>query len=433
MWRQRKNEWIGEGEPGRRRKQTFLFLVSPQHSRNIHKNKNNFGGAAVIEGMFMELFKQIAIWGIIFGLPVLALCRTDKTEKLMRNCGIKNKDDKVPIVYDKKKKEYGYDLTLHLPEGLCLSDIQKHQEAIETNLNAKVELLPSTNQKMILKAYTKQLKQLYPYEKVETKGLSFPLGYSHKGLVIHTMDDENPHLLIGGTSGSGKSCCLRATITHIIQTKPDIKLHLCDLKGGIEFAIFKRSKQVQTFAKNLQEATEQLLMLKEEMYKRFELFEQQNVVNLTEYNRKIKDKLPKHLLIIDELANITLESANLTEVLNELLRMARACGIHIIVSTQRPSADVLPGILKCNILATVAFKVRNHVNSEILIDHKGAEDLKGKGHGIYQTSNEIEFQGLFISAKDAVELIKHTYIEKKPQNEEVGRKRRDNSKRSASA
>jgi S-DNA-T family DNA segregation ATPase FtsK/SpoIIIE len=385
----------------------------------------------MIESMFIELFKQILVWGGIFGIPVLLLCRQDKIEKLIKSCGIKNKNDKVPLVYSKKKKEYGYDMTLHLPDGLCLSDIEKHQEAIETSLNAKIELLPSTNKKIVLKAFTKQLKSLYPYEKIETKGLSFPLGYSYKGLITHTMDDENPHMLVGGGTGSGKSVCLRTIITSVIQNKNAI-LHLCDLKGGVEFAIFKNSSHVKTFAKNMSEAITQLLMLKEEMYNRLELFEEQTVVNLNEYNKKTKSHLPRHLLIIDELANITLESKDVTEILNELLRMARAVGIHIILATQRPSADVLPGTLKANISATVCFKVRNHVNSEILLDHKGAENLRGKGHGIYQTSDEIEFQGLFLSSNDAEELIKHTYIDKIIKSD-IGVKRRDNSNRTESA
>lgn len=385
----------------------------------------------MLAGMFLELFKQILIWGGIIGIPVLLLSHEDKTTKLMRACGIKNHKDKIPLVYSKKKKDYGYDMTLHLPEGLCLSDLQKHQESIETNLNAKIELLPSTNQKIVLKAFTKQLKSLYQYEKIETKGLSFPLGYSHKGLITHTMDDENPHLLVGGTSGSGKSVCLRVIITSVIQNKNAI-LHLCDLKGGVEFAIFKRSSRVKTFAKNMTEAVTQLLMLKEEMYHRLELFENERVVNLEEYNKKTKSHLPRHLLIIDELANITLESKEVTEIINELLRMARAVGVHIILATQRPSADVLPGTLKANISATVCFKVRNHVNSEILLDHKGAEDLRGKGHGIYQTSDEQEFQGLFLSSEGAEELIKHTYIDKEIKYD-IGVKRRDNTNRTESA
>ena len=385
----------------------------------------------MLEEMFVELLRQVGLWGVAIGLPVYLMCREDKTAKLFKNCGIVNKDKKVPIVYSKTKKDYGYDLTLHLPEGLCLSDLQKSQEAIETNLNAKVELLPSTNRKMILRAYTKQLKSLYPYETIKTKGLSFPLGYSYKGLITHTMNDENPHMLVGGSTGSGKSVCLRTIIIHVIQNT-NIKLHLCDLKGGVEFAIFKHSSRVHSFAKNMSEAVTQILTLREEMYHRLELFEEQRVVSLDEYNKKTRSKLPKHLLIIDELANITLENTDLTETINELLRMARAVGIHLILATQRPDKEVLPGALKANISATISFKVRNNVNSEILLGHKGAEKLKGKGHGIYQTSDEQEFQGLFLSSEDAEELIKHTYVEKSV-NSEIGVKKRDNSKRQTSA
>jgi S-DNA-T family DNA segregation ATPase FtsK/SpoIIIE len=389
----------------------------------------------VLESMFIELIKQILIWGGIIGIPVLLFAHEDKMTKLMRACKITTKigkREKIPLVYSRTKKDYGYDMTLHLPTGLCLSDIESHKEAIETNLNAKIELLPSTNQKIVLKAYTKRLKSLYPYETIQTKGLTFPLGYSYKGLITHTMDDENPHLLVGGTSGSGKSVMLRVIITFLMLNKKCI-LHLCDLKGGVEFAIFKNSSRVKTFAKNMSEATAQLLMLKEEMYRRLELFEEQKVVNLAEYNKKTKSNLPEHVEIIDELANITLSSKDLTETIDELLRMARAVGIHIILATQRPSADVLPGTLKANISATVCFKCRNNVNSQILLDHKGAEDLKGKGHGIYQTSEEQEFQGLFLSSEGAEELIKHTYVEKSVESMEIGVKRRDNTDRTASA
>jgi S-DNA-T family DNA segregation ATPase FtsK/SpoIIIE len=379
----------------------------------------------MINSMFFALFEQAIFIGVVFGIPVLLFSRKDKFECLMKNCGIKNKDDKVPLIYSKKKRPYGYDLTIHLPEGLCLSDIEKHTEAIETNLSAKIELLPSTNRKIILKAFTRQLKALYPYEQIETKGLTFPIGYSHKGIITHTMDDENPHLLIGGTSGSGKSVLLRVIITFLILTNK-CTLHLCDLKGGVEFAIFKWSGRVKTFSKNMSEAITQLLMLREEMYRRLELFEKERVVNLSEYNKKTKANLPEHVLIIDELANITLENKDLTEVINELLRMARACGIHIILATQRPDREVLPGGLKANISSTIAFKARNHVNSEILLDHKGAEKLKGKGHGIYQTSDDIEFQGLFLEPKEAAELVKPTYIDKSTESLEIGVKRRDN-------
>jgi hypothetical protein len=90
--------------------------------------------------MFLELFKQVAIWGALFGIPVFLLTRQDKTTKIFRACGItvkEGKHTKVPLVYSKKDKDYGYEMTLHMPEGLCLTDIQKRQEAIETALNCK--------------------------------------------------------------------------------------------------------------------------------------------------------------------------------------------------------------------------------------------------------------------------------------------------------
>lgn len=385
----------------------------------------------MFEFYLMEILKYILLYGVIAS-PILLIFRKDKFYKIFLNCGLKNKEDKVPFVYDKRKTDYGTEYTVHVPEGISLKDFIKSQEAIETYFNCKVELLPSSNRKIVLKAFTAKQDKLFKYELLNTKHLSFPIGYSHSGLITHTMDDEYPHLLIGGTSGSGKSVNLRTIITNIILNNSCI-LHLCDLKGGVEFSIFRRSSAVKTFSKNMTEAIQQINELKAEMYRRLDLFEKEYCVNLAQYNKKTKAHLPKHLLVVDELANITLYNKDLTETISELLRMARAVGIHIILATQRPSADVLPGTLKANVAATIAFKTRNHVNSEILLDHKGAEELKGKGHGIYQTSNEIEFQGLFLDTDEAVELIKHTYVEKSIEVNTSGVEKRVHGKRSKSA
>jgi S-DNA-T family DNA segregation ATPase FtsK/SpoIIIE len=412
----------GIGAPARAN--FLLLLVCPTYPILMH------GGMKMIEFYLMEFIKYVLLYGAIAS-PILLLGLKPKFYKLFKNCGLINKDEKVPFIYSKRKTSYGTEYTLHVPEGLCLTDFVKSQEAIETNLNCKVELLPSTNRKIVLKAFTAKQDTIFQYEFIKTKGLSFPLGYSHMGLVSHTMDDENPHLLIGGTSGSGKSVCLRAIITNIILNKSCI-LHLCDLKGGVEFAIFKRSSAVKTFAKDMMESMQLINELKAEMYRRLELFEKEYCVNLQEYNRKTKANLPKHLLVVDELANITLYDKDLTETISELLRMARAVGIHLILATQRPSAEVLPGTLKANVAATIAFKTRNHVNSQILLDRKGAEDLRGKGHGILQTNNEVEFQGLFLTSDESRELIKHTYVEKSNKVNVSGVEKRVNAKRSAS-
>jgi S-DNA-T family DNA segregation ATPase FtsK/SpoIIIE len=385
----------------------------------------------MIEYFLVEVAKYVLLYGAIAS-PILLIFRRDKFYKIFLNCGLKNKQDKLPFVYDKRKTNYGTEYTIHVPEGIALKDFVKAQEAIEKHLDCRIELLDSTNKKIVLKAFTAKQDTLFKYEFLKTKGLSFPIGYSHTGLITHSMDDENPHLLIGGTSGSGKSVNLRTIITNIILNRSCI-LHLCDLKGGVEFSIFEYSNAVKTFSTNMTEAIQQINALRAEMYRRLELFKQERCVNLAQYNKKTKAHLPKHLLVVDELANITLYNKDLTETISELLRMARAVGIHIILATQRPSADVLPGTLKANVAATIAFKTRNHVNSEILLDHKGAEDLRGKGHGIYQTSNEVEFQGLFLDTDEAVELIKHTYVEKSIEVNTSGVEKRDNKKRPRSA
>ena len=194
-----------------------------------------------------------------------------------------------------------------------------------------------------------------------------------------------------------------------------LKLHLCDLKYGVEFSIFQYSKMVETCARDIDEALALFYMLEEEMYQRYKILEAAKVVNITEYNKKYRHKkMPYHLVFIDEFANLK-RSKEALELIDKLLRMARAVGIHFVIATQRPDAETIPGELKANLQATIAFKVRNEVNSRILLDYKGAENLRGQGHGILQTDKDVEFQGWYLDIDTARRLIEHTndYSKKK--------------------
>lgn len=336
--------------------------------------------------------------------------------KLFKACKLQNPDKKVPLVIMKEDKDYGKDIILYLPEGISIKDFEKKQDAIEQYFGATIELENIGKQKILMKVITNKLETMYPYKPIKTKEpVELPIGMSLTGPITLKLDDSYPSCLIGGTSGSGKSVCLRVMITNCILTKNPkmLKLHLCDLKYGVEFSIFKYSKMVETFVKDINEALELLYMLEEEMYRRYELFEEKKVVNITEYNKKYKqNQIPYHLVFIDEFANMKI-SKEAIDLVDKLLRMARAVGIHFVIATQRPDKDTIPGPLKANLQASIAFKTKNDVNSMILLDNNKASDLKGKGHGILQMDKDIEFQGWYLDVDDARKLIKHTNIYKR--------------------
>jgi S-DNA-T family DNA segregation ATPase FtsK/SpoIIIE len=361
--------------------------------------------------VFGEFLLKALMWGSIFAIPVVPLVilnkMDNKSEKLLRNCGIVNKDGKHPKLIRQDTKDYGYDLIFSLQAGICLEDFKRQQKEIEQYLDGEVQF-EYWNKMVILKVMTGKLADKYDYAYRKLYGTEILVGMSRNGVISLKLDDENPHLLIAGMTGSGKSMLLRAIIVNLIlSANRMIKLHLADLKAGAEFGIYERSSAVTTFSKDIADTLELLQMFDNEMMKRFNLFQQAGVVNIYEYN-KIDGPLPYHLLIIDEFANIVEEDKDCLYYLKRLLRMARACGIHIILCTQRPDAQTVPGSIKNNVGARIALYCADPTNSRIIIDSDKAASLTGNGHGILHTKGDIEFRGFYLDTEKAKRLIKHT-------------------------
>jgi S-DNA-T family DNA segregation ATPase FtsK/SpoIIIE len=153
--------------------------------------------------------------------------------------------------------------------------------------------------------------------------------------------------------------------------------------------------------------------LRKESERRIDLFEKQNLVNISSYNKKAKKKLPHIVMIVDEF--VSLAEKQYRCILNSLKILAAQCrksGIHIILCTQHPTVDVVPGSLKCNIPTRISLKVSTAQDSRVILDQASAEDLRGKGHGILKTDKCIEFQAMYLSETQAYKLVEPTFIEK---------------------
>lgn len=318
-----------------------------------------------------------------------------------------------PLRKGVKKADISTVYTFTLPCGLSIQDFDKKKKVIEQYLGREIDI-KYTYKEIQIEVFEQRTLSIQEYQPTFIKGnVPILVGYDRKGnLTTADLSDGTPHLLIAGETGSGKSTALRCIITNLILHS-DATLHLVDLKRGAEFNVFAKSSKVATFSRTKEDAEAVLEDINAEIDRRYDLFFDNDVADIKEYNRKFpRYKLNYEILIIDEFADLQNEKGSIN-ILETLAAKARACGIHLIISTQRPDAKVLNGRIKANVSSVLGLKTMNDTNSRIIIDHNGLEALRGKGHGIFKRDSEKELQCPYLSVSDCRELIKHTYIDKK--------------------
>lgn len=388
-------------------------------------------GSTVL-GTMMSAYSVGGHWATIFvaiglvGTGVEMVSAYNPYKRLLQNCRIEV-DGKVPFYKGKTKTSYGYSLRFTLPAGLSTDDFDKKKLAIEQYLNKRVEITYK-NKNVFIGIYEKSLEEYYAYEHKSTKGIcEFPIGYTYGEKLIEVDLENVVHMLIAGETGSGKSTLLRGILTSLILDKSPraLSLHLIDLKNGAEFNVFRRCGMVKSFSRTIAEAEDILIKLSREVDRRYDLFFENDVVNIQEYN-KLKDikGLDYQIVVIDEFADLQDEKGSIS-IIETLAAKARACGIHLIVATQRPDAKILNGRIKANIPCMIGLKTMNELNSRIIIDEGGLERLKGRGNGILKYSDTTEFQAMYLSVQRARELLKDKYINRiqavrQPKKETIG-------------
>lgn len=246
--------------------------------------------------------------------------------------------------------------------------------------------------------------------------LAVGLGKDIMGKVKWCEINTTPHMLVAGSTGSGKSVCINCIIASILmRCKPDeVKLVLVDPKK-VEFSMYNGIPHllcpVVTDAKKASIALKNIVA---EMERRYELLEHTKNKNIVSYNKFCEthteyQKLPYIVVIIDELADLMLVAAK--EVEDSIMRitqMARAAGIHLIVATQRPSTDIITGVVKANIPSRISFAVSSQIDSRTILDMGGAEKLLGKGDMLFLPMGEsipMRIQGAFVSEEEIQKLV----------------------------
>ena len=246
--------------------------------------------------------------------------------------------------------------------------------------------------------------------------LSVALGKDVSGESIFTRIDKTPHLLIAGSTGSGKSVCVNTIITSILlKNKPDkVKLIMIDPKM-VELSIYDGIPHLLTsVVTDPIKAADVLHKVVLEMENRYREFARARVRNMEGYNKiAAKDpdykELPYIVVIIDELADLMMVSSKeVEESIARIAQKARAAGIHMIIATQRPSVDVITGVIKTNIPSRIAFAVSSSIDSRTILDKSGAETLLGKGDMLYlsaDSSKPVRIQGAFLSDEEVEKVV----------------------------
>ncbi|WP_302955249.1 DNA translocase FtsK [Faecalitalea cylindroides] len=272
----------------------------------------------------------------------------------------------------------------------------------------------------------KELMQSIPKE-FESKKLLFCLGKDLTGDNVYGELNRMPHLLIAGATGSGKSVCVNSIICSLLlRTKPDeVKMILIDPKK-VEFTPYNDVPHLLApVITDGDLANKGLKVVVEMMDHRYDLFGNLGVRNIQAYNEYVLNHpdehlkpLPRLVVIIDELADLMLVAAKEVEAsIQRITQLARAAGIHLVVATQRPSVDVITGVIKANIPSRIAFAVSQAVDSRTILDQAGAEQLLGNGDMLYLPNGETSpkrIQGVYIKDEEVNRICEYVKSQAKP-------------------
>lgn len=242
-----------------------------------------------------------------------------------------------------------------------------------------------------------------------------------------------PHLLVAGATGSGKSVCISGIILSLLlNAKPhEVKLMMIDPKM-VELSVYNGIPHLLTpVVTDPKKASQALHKIVQEMERRYELFSESGTRNIEGYNEYIRKRneeqetkqpfLPYIVVIVDELADLMMvASGDVEESITRLAQMARAAGIHLIIATQRPSVDVITGVIKANIPSRIAFSVSSQTDSRTILDMGGAEKLLGRGDMLFLPVGEskpVRIQGAFVSDKEVHKMVDYVISQQKAQYE----------------
>ena len=278
--------------------------------------------------------------------------------------------------------------------------------------------------------YIREIMEKIPKDKADKK-LLVALGKDIKGEVKYCEINKTPHLLVAGATGSGKSVCINCILASILmRTRPEeVKLVLVDPKK-VELSMYNGVPHLLCpVVTDPRKAAVALQKMVAEMEHRYDVFEENHVKNIETYNEKVDKenakrgpddqmkKMPFIVIIIDELADLMMvASKEVEDAIMRITQMARAAGMHLIVATQRPSTDVITGVIKANIPSRISFAVSSGIDSRTILDMQGAEKLLGRGDMLFLPqgeNNPTRIQGAWICEEEIIRIADYVCAQQK--------------------
>lgn len=365
----------------------------------------------------VELMKQGETKGLRGGKKALADTAT-KLQKTLYSFGVSAKVENVSVGPAITRYE------LKPAEGVRVSKIAKLSDDIALNLAAesiRIEAPIPGKQAVGIEIPNKEKEMVHLRDIIEStafqdaeSNVSMALGKDISGEPVVADIGKMPHVLIAGSTGAGKSVCINTLITSIIyKAKPsEVKLVMVDPKV-VELSVYNGIPHLLIpVVTDSKKAAGALAWAVQEMENRYQLFATKGVRDLKGYNASAGEeegKLPQIVIIIDELADLMMVAAKEVEdSICRLAQKARAAGMHLVIATQRPSVDVITGIIKANIPSRIAFAVSSQIDSRTILDMVGAEKLLGKGDMLFYpigSSKPTRVQGAFVSDKEVEKIV----------------------------
>lgn len=378
--------------------------------------------------------------------PVQNLQRQDKSqiqaivkklEKTFESFGVKAKVTKVHVgpavtkyeVYPDTGVKVSKIVNLHDDLALALAAKDIRIEAPIPGKSAVGIEIPNSEVAMV------SLREVLESQEASVGSkLAFVLGRDISGGAIMAELNKMPHLLVAGATGSGKSVCINGIITSILmRAKPhEVKMMMIDPKK-VELNVYNGVPHLLTpVVTDPKKASQALKKVVAEMERRYELFSDTGTRNLEGYNEYVRKHnlendenqpfLPYIVVLVDELADLMMvASSDVEDAITRLAQMARAAGIHLIIATQRPSVDVITGVIKANIPSRIAFSVSSQTDSRTILDSGGAEKLLGRGDMLFipvGASKPTRIQGAFLSDEEVEKIVNHCVEQQKAQYQE---------------
>ncbi|MCW6087453.1 DNA translocase FtsK, partial [Clostridium sporogenes] len=419
-------------------KEEPLNIVDNSFNKNIGKAKEDIGEEAIKEELSKNINERGNNTKIEYNYPTLELLKQNVQSKL-------NKEDKKELINNANKLEetlssFGVEakvmqvsrgpsvtrFELQPNAGVKVSKIVNLADDIALNLAAsgvRIEAPIPGKSAVGIEVPNKSLTPVYLREVIEgddfqkfDDGLAFALGKDISGSCVVSDLSKMPHLLIAGATGSGKSVCINTLIISILYkySPENVKLLMVDPKV-VELSIYNGIPHLLIpVVTDPKKAAGALHWAVNEMTKRYSLFAENSVRNIEGYNNlyeqgKIENKLPYVVIIIDELADLMMVCPNdIEDYISRLAQMARAAGMHLVIATQRPSVDVITGIIKANIPSRISFAVSSSIDSRTILDMSGAEKLLGKGDMLFYPTGSpkpTRIQGAFISESEVEKVV----------------------------